>query len=148
MGTLISHRKARFDYEILETFEAGIELKGFEVKSLRGKRGNLEGGRVIFSRGEAHLVGVHIPPYQAANAPRDYDPERTRRLLLNKKELVRIATMKRGGGLTIIPLSVYGKGRRIKVEIGIVRGRKKHDKRELIRKREAEREMRRTLKYE
>lgn len=143
---LTENRKARFNYELLEKMEAGIELLGFEVKSLRQKQGSLDGAYVIVRGGEAFLVNGYIPPYQPKNTPRDYDPRRHRKLLLTKKELAELAAAESKKGLTIVPVSVYNKGRKIKVEIAIARGKKKYDKRETIKRRDAEREMRRTLK--
>jgi SsrA-binding protein len=144
--TLIDHKKARFDYEIMDKYEAGIELLGFEVKSLMSKRGSLEGAFVIARGGEAFLMGASIPPYQAKNTPAGYDPYRTRRLLLKKSEINSLAGKESANGLTIVPLSMYNKGTKIKIEIAVARHKKKHDKRELIKKRETDREMRRELK--
>jgi SsrA-binding protein len=146
MATFIDHRKARFNYEILETMEAGIELFGFEVKSVKKGQGSLEGAFVIIRGGEAFIVNMNIPPFQVANTPKDYDPMHPRRLLLTKKEIQELAEKEAVKGLTIIPLSLYSKGRRIKVSVGIARGKKQFDKRETIKKRETDREMRRTLK--
>lgn len=146
MPNLIEHKKAHFDYEILETYEAGIQLFGTEVKSLRDHQGKLEGAHVTVRGGEAFLLNAEIPPYQAANAPADYDPKRNRRLLLTKKELAELALAEDKQGLTIIPLSMYNKGRLIKVKLGIARGKKKGDKRETIKKREALRDIAREVK--
>ncbi|MEK7613039.1 MAG: SsrA-binding protein SmpB [Patescibacteria group bacterium] len=143
---LIEHKKARLNYEVLEEFEAGIELLGHEVKALRQKLGQLEGAHVIIRGGEAYIVGMHIPPYQAANTPKGYDPDRSRRLLLTKKELAELAGFERQKGLTIVPLWVYNKGSKLKLKIAAARGRKKFDKREVLKRRDTEREMRRTLK--
>lgn len=143
---LIRNKKAHFNFEILKSFEAGIELLGFEVKSLRAGQGSLEGARVIVRGGEAYLTGVTIPPWQAANAPKDYDPERSRRLLLKKPEIVELADAEEQKGLTAVPISVYNKGRNLKVEVAIARGKKKHDKRETIKRRDTERDLQRRLK--
>jgi SsrA-binding protein len=144
--SLIENKRALFDYSIIETIEAGVKLLGHEVKSLRSGLGSLRGARVVARGGEAYLVGATIPPWQIANAPKSYDPERTRRLLLKQKEIARIASAESEKGLTIIPISVYNRGRNLKIEIAIVRGKKQHDKRESIKKRDTEREIRRTLK--
>lgn len=144
--SLIDNKRATFDYHILETLEAGLELLGFEVKSLRAGYGSLKGARVVARGGEAYLVGATIPPWQAANAPKSYDPERTRRLLLSAKEIARVAAAEGEKGLTIIPIAVYNKDRRLKLEIAIARGKQKQDKRETIKKRDTERDIRRTLK--
>jgi SsrA-binding protein len=143
MSTYVDNRKARFDYEILETFDAGISLLGFEVKSIKKGRGSLEGSHVIVRGGEAFLIGMNLPPYQQNNTPKDYSPTRNRKLLLNKSELHQIADKEAGKGMTIVPLSIFSKGNLIKVSIGIVRGKKKFDKRESIKKRETDRAVRR-----
>ena len=144
--SLIENQRARFDYEILEELEAGMELLGFEVKSLRAKRGSLKGLRVVARGGEAYLVGATIPAWQIANAPKGYDPERTRRLLLSQKEIAHISSAEGQQGLTIIPLSVYNRHRVLKLGLAIVRGKKKRDKRQSIRAREEKRSAERTLK--
>lgn len=149
VSNLIDNKKVAFNYEIIETLEAGIELFGFEVKALRAKHGSLEGAHVVVRGDEAFLVGAHIPPYQPKNTPPEYDPERTRKLLLTKKEISALAGKPAGGGgkgLTIVPISVYNKARKIKVKIGFVRGKKKFDKRETIKKRDTERDIHRELK--
>src|SRR3989344_4515578 len=146
MASLVENKKARFNYEILETYEAGLELLGFEVKSLRKGQGSLEGAHVVVRGGEAYLVGVTIFPYQAGNTPKDYDPARTRRLLLTKKQIGELAEYENKKGLTIIPLSVYNKNSTLKLSVGVARGKKKYDKRETLKRRDTEREIRRTLK--
>jgi SsrA-binding protein len=146
MTLLITNKRARFDFEVLEEFDAGVELLGMEVKSVRQKKGKLEGGRVVVRGGEAFLMGVSIPPYQPSNTPKSYDPERPRRLLLTKKEIATLAGAESKKGLTIVPLSCYAKKRLLKLRFAIVRGKKKHDKRESVRRREDERTMQRVLK--
>jgi SsrA-binding protein len=143
---LVQNKKARLDYEVLEEFEAGIELLGHEVKSLRGKLGKLEGAHVVVRGGEAYVVGATIPPYQPNNTPKEYEPMRTRKLLLTKKEIAAVAAAEGQKGLTVVPLSIYNKGGKLKVKVAVARGRKKYDKREVLKKRDTEREMRRTLK--
>lgn len=140
---LIQNKKAHFNYEILEKIEAGIELLGFEVKSLKNSQGSLEGAHVTVRGNEAFVVNMQIPPYQPANTPKEYDPLRNRRLLLTKKEIERFGKEEAQKGLTIVPISVYNKGSKIKMEIAVVRGKKKFDKRETIKKRDTERELRR-----
>jgi SsrA-binding protein len=146
MSSLITYKKANLNYEILQRFEAGIELFGFEVKSIRGHLGSLDGSHVTIRGAEAFLINANIPPYQVANAPKSYNPLRNRRLLLNKKELATLASTEHQRGLTIVPISVYNKGIKLKLEIGIARGRKKYDKREVLKKRDSKREIERTLK--
>ena len=141
------NRKARFDYDILETFTAGIELLGLEAKSLRTKAATLDGSYVTIRGGEAFLCQANIPPYQPSNTPADYDPMRLRKLLLTKKEIQKLADIERGLGLTIVPIRVYNVGSRFKVDVAVVRGKKKFDKRESIKRRETDRDIRRTLKY-
>ncbi len=143
---LIENKRVGFDYQILETIEAGLELYGYEVKSLRASRGSLRGARVVARGGEAYLVGASIPPWQAANAPKSYDPERPRRLLLSRKEINQILGAETEKGLTVVPLSVYNKGVKLKLGIAIARGKKKEDKRQSIREREEKRRIRRSLK--
>lgn len=144
----IQNKKAYFNYEILQEFEAGLELLGFEVKSIRTGLGSLEGAYVIVRGNEAFLTGATIPAFQPKNAPSSYDPLRTRRLLLSQKEIAELGRADSKKGLTIVPLSVYNKGRHLKIKIGIARGKKQFDKRETIKKRDTDREIRRTLKKE
>ncbi len=146
MANLIEHKRAGFDYEFLEHFEAGVQLFGTEVKSLRAHRGKLEGGHITVRGGEAFLINAEIPPYQANNTEKGYEPNRNRRLLLTKKELAELATAEEKAGLTIVPLSMYNKGRVIKLRLAIARGKKKGDKRETIKKREALRDIAREVK--
>lgn len=145
---LIKNKKTSFNYEILEKLSAGIELFGFEVKALRNKQGSLDGAHITIRGGEAYLIGAYIPPYQPKNTPESYDPYRNRRLLLNKQEIANLANTEAKKGLTIVPLSVYNEGRNLKLDIASVRGKKKFDKRETIKKRDTDREIRRTLKNE
>jgi SsrA-binding protein len=142
----IENKRVGFDYTILEEIEAGLELHGFEVKSLRAGHGSLKGARVVARAGEAYLVGASIPAWQVANAPKGYDPERTRRLLLSREEIAHVASAEGQKGLTIVPLKVYNKSRHLKLLIAIARGKKKEDKRHSIRAREEERRIERTLK--
>jgi len=146
MANYAENRKARFDYEILEKYEAGIELLGTEVKSVRGGQMSLEGAFVIVRGGEAFLINANIPPYQVKNTPEDYDPLRNRRILLTKKELGELAAGEKDKSLTIVPISVYNKGKKIKVVVAQVKGKKKFDKRENTKKRETDREIRREYK--
>ena len=146
MPNYAENRKARFNYEILEKYETGIELLGTEVKSVRGGQMSLEGAFVIIRGGEAFLINANIPPYQLKNAPKDYDPLKNRKILLTKKEIAELAGSEKNKSLTIVPISVYNKNRKIKVEIALVKGKKKFDKRETIKKRDTDREIRREFK--
>lgn len=146
MPTLATNKKASFDYQILETFEAGLVLAGFEVKSAKAGRAKLAGAHGIVRGEEIYIVGMHIPPYQAANTPPSYDPDQTRKLLLTKKEIGYLIGKSKEQGLTVVPLRVYTKRGLVKVEIGLARGKKKRDKREAIRKREDKRHIERLAK--
>ncbi len=146
MTTLVDNGKAHFNYEILEKIEAGIELLGFEVKSLKAKQGSLDGAYVIIRGGEAYAVNMFIPPYQENNTPEGYEPRHNRRLILTRKEIAELSSAESGtgkGGLTIVPISVYTKGPLIKISVAVVRGKKKFDKRETTKKRETDRSVRR-----
>jgi len=145
MTTFGENRKARFDYEILETLSAGLELVGSEVKSIRAGKISLAGSFVGVRGKEAFLIGADIPPYQPKNTSPDYDSTRSRKLLVTKSELEKLATAEGTKGLTIVPLSVYNKGRFIKLDLAIAKGKKKFDKRESIKKRDVERDLKRTL---
>lgn len=146
MPILVERKKVRLDYDILEEWEAGISLHGFEVKTLRAKHGSLEGARVLVRGGEAFLVGADIPAFQKNNAPKDFDPLRNRKLLLNKEEIARLASQESQKGLTIVPISLYTKNRHIKLSLGLARSKKKHDKRETIKKRDTARDVEREIK--
>jgi SsrA-binding protein len=144
--SLLVNKKASLNYEIEEKYVAGIELFGYEVKSLRNSQGSLDGSYVTVRGGEAYLHNVYIPPYQEKNTPKEYDSRRNRRLLLNKNEIRELADSENTKGLTIVPLSVYNKGTKIKLDIAIVRGKKKYDKRESIKKKDSMRDVARDLK--
>lgn len=146
MTTYLSHKKAHFDYEVLKSYEAGLVLLGHEVKSIRAKRGKLEGGFVVVRGGEAFLVGININPYQPLNTPKKYDPERARKLLLSKKELLEIERQTEMAGLTAIPIRLYNDGRNIKLELAVVKGKRNYDKRETIKDRDTKRDIERILK--
>ncbi|OGJ05470.1 SsrA-binding protein [Candidatus Nomurabacteria bacterium RIFOXYC2_FULL_36_19] len=146
MASYTENRKARFNYEILEKYEAGIELLGTEVKSVRNSQISLEGAFVIVRGGEAFLINANIPPFQPKNAPKDYDPLHNRKLLLTKAEIIELSGSEKNKSLTIVPISVYNKSRKIKVEIALVKGKKMFDKRKALEKRETDRSIRRTIK--
>ncbi len=143
---LVEYKKARLKFSPIENFTAGLELLGTEVKALRAKQGSLEGARVVVRGGEAYLVGMTIPPYQSANTPGSYDPARTRRLLLTRKELQSLAAQGDTKGLTIVPFEVYTVGRNVKLRLSVVRGKGKADRREDLKARDATRERARVLK--
>ncbi len=141
-----SNRKATHDYEILETYEAGLVLQGTEVKSLRQGRADLKESFARIERGEAWLLGCHISPYAQGNRA-NHDPLRRRKLLLHRAELNRLLGKTQEKGLTLVPLRLYFKDGRAKLEIGLGRGRKLLDKRRVIREREARRELDKALRY-
>jgi SsrA-binding protein len=139
------NRKARSDFEILEAFEAGMVLKGTEVKSLREGRMNLKDSYAMVRGGEMFLVNSHISPYSHGNM-QNHDPERERKLLLHRDEIKRLTGKTVEKGLTLVPLKVYFSRGRAKVELALARGKRQHDKRETMKRRDAEREIRRELK--
>lgn len=143
MSFIHVNKRAYFDYEILGTYEAGIELLGQEVKSIKTGRASLLGSFVVIKSNEAWLLNANIPPYQAKNVGADYDPTRSRRLLLKKSEIKELIGKSAQKGLTIVPLKIYNKNNKIKLEIGVARHKKLHDKRELIKERDMRREVER-----
>lgn len=146
MSNYLDNPKARFDYEMLERYDAGIELLGFEVKSVRNGRGSIAGSHIIVRGGEVFIVGMRIDPYQPGNTAPEYVADHTRKLLLTKKEIMELEEADAKKGLTIVPLSLYNKGGKIKVSFAVARGKKQFDKRETIKKRDTDRDLRRLLK--
>lgn len=139
------NRKARHDYFIEETYEAGLVLLGSEVKSLREGKANLKDSFARILKGEAFLLNAHVSPYPGANRF-NHDPTRTRKLLLHSREIERLTGKVNERGLTLIPLKLYFKNGRAKVELGLARGKKLYDKRETLRRKAAQREVERSLK--
>ena len=146
MPSLATNPRARYDYSILETFEAGLVLAGYEVKSVKNGRMSLKGSYVTIKNEEVWLINALIPAYQPKNMPEYYDPTRTRKLLLRKKEIKSLIGKIKQKGLTLVPLRVYTKHNRIKLEFGLGQGRKKIDKREKIKQREAKRRIDRAMR--
>ena len=146
MKVFAENKKAYFNYQILEKFEAGIVLLGYEVKSIKSGRISLAGSYVVFKDEEAYLLNTNIPPYQPKNVPVDYDPNRLRKLLLKKSEIKYLIGKSREKHLTLVPLKVYTKRGRIELEFGLGKGRKKVSKKELLKKRVIDREIARELK--
>ena len=146
MKTYALNKRAKYDYEILETLEAGLVLKGHEVKSIKAGHISLKGAYVVIKGNEAFLINANVPPYQPKNMPEDYNPDRTKKLLLRKQEIKSLIGKSKERGLTLVPIKVYNKKSKIKLEFGIGRGKKKMDKRELIKKREIKREIEKKLK--
>ncbi len=144
--SLINNKKVHFNYEIGDTYSAGMELFGFEVKSLRKGHGSLEGAYVTVRGKEAFLINAFIPPYQENNTSDSYNPRRNRKLLLTKKEIEKLGSIEKTKNLTVLPISVYNKGRVLKIDIGIGKGKKKHNKRQVIKERETDRETEREFK--
>ena len=142
---IANNRRAYHDYHVLEKFEAGIALKGTEVKSLRDGKITLKDSYADVVGGEVYLVGAHISPYEQGNIY-NHEPERKRKLLLHKREIIRIAAQIKEKGLTVIPLRLYFKRGMVKVELGLCKGKQTHDKREDLKTQEAKREMDRALK--
>lgn len=140
------NRKARFEYEIKETFESGIALSGFEVKAIKSGNVDISNAFVVPKQKELFLINAHVAPFQATNAPKIFDPTRARKLLMHKKEIAALTGAIKQEGLTVIPLKLYNKRGFIKLELALAKGKKKADKREAIKKRETEREIRRSLK--
>lgn len=144
--SLLENKKVGLSYEILETLTAGIVLSGAEAKSLRKNHGSINESFVVFKDGELFLAKAFIPPYQIKNTPPSYDPYRNRKLLVHRTEITRFIQKKSESGLTLIPLKVFTENRKIKVLLGLAKGKNKHDKRETIKKRESDREIGRLMK--
>ncbi|VXD23425.1 SsrA-binding protein [Planktothrix serta PCC 8927] len=140
------NRKARYLYEILETYEAGIALQGTEVKSIRAGKVNLQDAYALIRGGEAWLLNAHISPFEKASVYFNHDPRRTRKLLLHKEEINKLLGQVEQKGLTLVPLKMYLKGGRVKIDIAVGRGKKLHDKREDIRQKDDKRAMERAMK--
>ena len=140
------NRQARYLYEILETFEVGIELKGTEVKSIRQGKANLQDGYALIRNGEAWLINVHISPHATAGEYFNHEPRRTRRLLMHRGELRKLIGKVEEKGLTLVPLKMYLKRGWVKISLGLGKGKKLFDKREDLRKRRDQRDMQRAMK--
>lgn len=146
MKTLAYNKRAKFDYSFIETYEAGLHLLGVEVKSVRAGNMSLRGAFVTIHEGEAWLTNATIPPWQIKNTPATYDPTRPRRLLLKKSELKHLIGSRKAGGLTIIPVRIYPRGGRLKLEIALARGKKKYDKKQQKKERDIARDVERFLR--
>lgn len=145
MPEYATNSKANFDYEILETIEAGIVLEGHEVKAIKTGKASIKGSYVKIFNQETYLVGATISPYQPVNTPKNYDPQRSRKLLLKKEEISSLVDKSQAERTTLIPLKLYAKKNKIKLLIGIARSKKKYDKREVIKKRDIARAKQRGL---
>jgi SsrA-binding protein len=146
MNTSIQNKKATFNFEILEKFEGGLELTGFEVKSLRAGKAKLDGSFIISKDSELFLKNAEITPYQPNNIPKGFEPGRLLKILVKRKDIDKLAQKTDKEGLSLIPLAIYPKGKRLKIEFALAKGKKKSDKRQTIKKREADRDIHRILK--
>lgn len=142
----VQNRKARYEYEILENFEAGLVLKGTEIKSIREGKANIKDSYGIIKNNEAYILNMHISPYEQGNIF-NHEETRTRKLLLHKKEILKLKSKLELEGLTLIPLKVYFVKNKAKLELGLARGKKLYDKRETIKKRDVERQLQKNYKY-
>lgn len=147
MPNLALNKKALHDYEVLEKYEAGLVLLGHEVKSAKNGGANLKGSYVSLRDNEAWLVKARVAPYAKAGKLTNYDPERARKLLLHKKELRSLIGKLQQKGLTMVPISMYTKRHHVKVEIGLCRGKREYDKRQTIKKRELDRDLKSKMKH-
>lgn len=146
MADLTYNKLAKRDYELKDTFEAGLVLSGQEVKSVKAGQMKLQGSYVTIAKGEVWLIGALIPKWKPAGKLADYDPGQSRKLLLHKREVKHLIGKSREKGLTLVPIRVYTRHGKLKLEFGIGRGKKEYEKRELIKKRDVEREMRERMK--
>ncbi|MFH0853923.1 MAG: SsrA-binding protein SmpB [bacterium] len=150
--SMIINRRAKYDYEIIETYEGGLILKGHEVKSIRSGKMSLAGSYIVLrdkgksKLSEVYLINALISPYQAANTPKDYNEKRSRKILLHKEEIAALIGKIKQKSLTLIPICVYNKRNKIKIEFALAKGKKNIDKREVIKKRDVERDIRREIK--
>ena len=148
MADFATNPRARHDYEILETLEAGLVLTGYEVKSIKKGQASIKGAYVRVHNGQLWLIGASIPPYQPGNIPADYAERADRKLLVSRRELAALVGLQQAHGVTLIPLRLYAKRGRVKLEIGVARGKKKYDKREAIKKKDVARSRMRGMSEE
>lgn len=141
-----TNKKAHFNYEFLKIYNAGIQLKGYEVKAIKTGLASLQGAFVIIRGGEAYLTNTTVPPYQKANTPSNYKEDQPRKLLLQKKEILELEDRAKQKGLTLVAIKLYNNRGLVKLEFAVAKGKKKYDKREILKKRESDRKINRTLK--
>lgn len=146
MKIFAKNKRAFFDYEILEKYEAGIKLLGLEVKSVKKGNISLKGSFIVIKHSEVYLINATITPYQQKNTPYDYNPKRTRKLLLKKEEIKTLIGKTSQKGLTLVPLKVYNKGSKIKIEIALVKSKKKFQKKQKLKEKDIEREIEKEIK--
>lgn len=147
MADYLRNKKAAFDYALEDSYECGIELFGTEVKSVKHSHGSLIGAYVSVLGGELYLLGAHIPPWQEKNVSAEFDPYRSRKLLVTRKELATLSRAAQTKGLTIVPIALYGKGPLIKLKIAVAKGKKNFDKRETLKKKAVTRDIQRDLRH-
>ncbi len=146
MKNLVINRRARYDYEIFDIYEAGLVLFGHEVKAIKTGKASLKSSFVTLKNSEFFLINTYISPYQPKNTPKDYDPQRSRKLLLNKREISSLIGKLKQKGLTLAPIRLYNKKGKIKLEFALAKGKRKIDKREQIKQREFKRQKERLIK--
>jgi SsrA-binding protein len=146
--SIVTNKKATLNYEVLEKFEGGLELHGYEVKSIREGKIKLDGSYVVILGKEIFLKNAEVSPYQVNNIPKDFDAQRVIKILISKKEILRLTQKVETEGLTLIPLSIFNKGTKLKIDFALAKGKKKHDKRQDIKKREDNIEILRVIKGE
>ncbi len=143
---IVFHKKATFNYDILDKYEGGLELLGYEVKSIRNGHIKLDGSYIVITNNEVFLKNAEISPYQVNNMPKDFDGKRMIKILISKKDILKLEQKVEKEGLTLIPLSIFNKNKKLKLEFALAKGKKKHDKRENIKEKEANIEILRTIK--
>ena len=143
---LADNKRAKFDYEMVDEVEAGVEMTGFEVKAVKDGKVDITGSHAIIRGGEAYIVGMKVQSYQPGNEPENFDTDRTRKLLLHREEIVKLAVKANERGLTIVPMRVYNKAGKVKVLLGLAKSKKKFDKREKIKKKDVQEDIERNLK--
>lgn len=146
--SIVSNKKATFNFEVLEKFEGGLQLTGFETKAIRSGKAKLDGSFIISKDGELFLKNAEVQPYQPNNIPKSFEPTRLIKILVSKKEINKLTQKIEKERLTLVPISIYPKGKKLKVEFALAKGKKKSDKRQTIKEREADREIHRALKGE
>jgi SsrA-binding protein len=146
--SIVTNKKATLNYEVLDKYEGGLELHGFEVKAIRMGRIKFDGSYIIINNDEVFLKNAEIAPYQPNNIPKDFQPNRLIKILISKKEILKLKQKTEKEGLTLIPLSIFNKNKKLKIDFALAKGKKKHDKRQDIKRREDTIEILRTIKGE
>lgn len=146
--SIVTNKKATLNYEILDNYEGGLELQGFEVKAIRLGRIKFDGSYIIIQNDEVFLKNAEVSPYQPNNIPKDFEPNRLIKILISKKEILKLKHKTEKEGLTLIPLSIFNKNKKLKIDFALAKGKKKHDKRQDIKRREDNIEILRVIKGE